>query len=145
MKQKMDTFSICYLQILSSFEETKDQRKSDWVWPFFNNALWKMLLGTSATRLGEFWNFQVTNFNTKVSHIFGDFLSYFEKSHILRKTTVVTLGANLGKIWLLLIPTSCHAAWNDPGTKKRPLKSDFKQAKSFAPVIYLPSVKRFCR
>ena len=56
----------------------------------------------------QIWKVLVTNFHTKVAKIFCNILGNFEKSLIKVKTTVATLYANFGNIWLLFIPTSGH-------------------------------------
>ena len=41
------------------------------------------LVTISVTRLGDFVNFMVTNFATKVAQMFGDFWDSFENHHFL--------------------------------------------------------------
>ena len=38
-------------------------------------------LGTSVTRLGDFWKFSTTNILTKIAQLFEDFLGRFEKEN----------------------------------------------------------------
>ena len=56
-------------------------------------------LSTSVTRLGEFWNFLVTNFITKVAQMFGDILGSCENHRFLSRTGEATFWAFFGKTW----------------------------------------------
>ena len=53
----------------------------------------------SVTRLGDFWNFFVTNFITKAAQMFGDFLVSCENHHLLSKIGKATFWATFGKTW----------------------------------------------
>ena len=55
----------------------------------------------SVTRLGDFSKFLVTDFNTKVAQIFGDFL---KRVTFYVKLLQLLFGQVLGEYWLLLIP-----------------------------------------
>ena len=68
----------------------------------------------SVTRLGDFWNFFVTNFITKAAQMFGDFLVSCENHHLLSKIGKATFWATFGKTWLLFISTSGHTAGHPP-------------------------------
>ena len=59
----------------------------------------KQLLLASVTSLGDFCNFPVTNFLSKVARIFGDFLGYFENGTFCVKTAVAIFGASFGGNW----------------------------------------------
>ena len=61
-------------------------------------------------RLGDFWNFLVTNFITKVAQMFGDFLGSYENFSFLSWTVRLRLGQILEKLGLLFISTSGHNA-----------------------------------
>ena len=57
------------------------------------------------TRLGDFLNFLVTNFITKVAQMFGIFLGSCENHCFLSKTGEATFGATFGKTWASFIST----------------------------------------
>ena len=63
------------------------------------------------TRLGDFWNFLVTNFITKVAQMFGDFLGSCENYHFLSQIFEATFGQLLEKLELLFISTSGHTGY----------------------------------
>ena len=72
----------------------------------------------SVTRLGDFSKFLVTDFNTKVAQIFGDFL---KRVTFYVKLLQLLFGHVLGEYWLLLIPKSGHTGRR---RRRRPWKND---------------------
>ena len=56
-------------------------------------------LTTSVTRLGNFWNFFVTNFISKVAQMFCDFLCSCENHHFLSQTGEATFWVTFGETW----------------------------------------------
>ena len=59
--------------------------------------------------IGQFFSkYFMTNITTEVTQMNGDFLGYFDKHHMLRKTALDTFWATLGKIRVTLISTTGH-------------------------------------
>ena len=66
-------------------EKDKNKQNEARVGPYFfqkNNQTWSTV---SVTILGDFWKFLMTNFETKVAQVIGDFLGGFENNNFLSK------------------------------------------------------------
>ena len=57
---------------------------------------WSMI---SVTRLGDFWNFLVTNYVTKVTRLFSDFMGSLKKHCFLSQTGEATFWTTFVKTW----------------------------------------------
>ena len=73
-----------------------------------------MCIETSVTRLGDFFNFFVTNLLSKVGIIIGDLWGYFEINHFLGKTAVDTFWQTLRRNWTTFYSAiwSHYASWS---------------------------------
>ena len=111
-------------------------------WKFFSS-----FLIISVTRLGDFWKFLATNFLTKVTQIFGNFLGYCEKHYFVSKNSCGSFWGIIWKIWATFNPTSGHTADNPSlkmASKFLPLrKSSFKLSRKAENIFWPKNLLQF--
>ena len=104
-------------------------------------------VGSSVTRLGDFWKLLATNLNNKSSQNIRDFSGLFWKHHFLNiKSSVTTFLSNFRKFGQIFIPRSGHT-----GSRKKvarteaPIDGNWEFLSKLCEILFHDQASRKCR